>query len=279
MLYAGFDAFKYTIVGGGVKLVITQKMIAINDDDDDLIELIGLKDDFPDEARDAYGKLFQSCWKPMFAIAKKICAGRRDQLKDAEDLVADTFNKVYENAGSFTKNRKLQDKQRRRYAVLSWLKTIMKNIFYDLYLDDEIKERRKKEKDGIVEDISEHILPGKKRVLKDHFNDEHDDFIDELELEENQKGSVGLDGTNQESESHNEQVVYEHLQKLSERDADIIRTVYNYYVEGKNTPTEVLDDLESRWKTSRSNIRMILKKFNDSIEQQISAKITLRVAK
>ena len=253
-------------------------MIAINDDDDDLIELIGLRDDFPDEARDAYGKLFQSCWKPVFAMAKKICAGRKNQLEDAEDLVMDTFNKVYENAGSF-KKRKLHDKQRRRYAVLSWIKTIMKHVFYDLYLDDDIKERIKKEKAGIIDDFSEHILTKKKKVLKDHFNDEHDDFVDDLELEENQKGSVDLDGMKQESEGRNEQVVYELLQRLSERDADIIRTVYNYYVEGKNTPTVVLDDLESRWKTSRSNIRMILKKFNDSFEQQMSAKITLRVAK
>jgi DNA-directed RNA polymerase specialized sigma24 family protein len=198
--------------------------------------------------------------------------------EDAEDLVMDTFNKVYENAGSF-KKRKLHDKQRRRYAVLSWLKTIMKNVFYDVYLDDEIKVRIKKEKNGGSDDSSELILPAKKKILKDHFNDEHDDFNDELELEENQKGSVELNGTNPEVESHNEKVVYEHLQKLSERNADIVRTVYNYYVEGKNTPTEVLDDLEIRWGTSRSNIRMILKNFNDSIGQQISSEIKLRVTK
>jgi RNA polymerase sigma factor (sigma-70 family) len=254
-------------------------MIAIKEEDDDLIELMGLKDDFPDEAREAYGKLFQSCWKPMFAIAMKVCSGRKNQLEDAEDLVADTFNKVCENAGSFKKNRKLQDKLRRRSAVLSWIKTIMKNVFYDLYLDDDIKERIKKEKAGIVDDSSELILPAKKRVLKNHFQDEHDNFIDELELEENQRGSVELNGTNPEVESHNEKIVYDHLQKLSERNADIVRTVYNYYVEGKNTPTEVLDDLESRWGTSRSNIRMILKNFNDSIGQQISSEIRLRVTK
>jgi RNA polymerase sigma factor (sigma-70 family) len=253
-------------------------MIAIKEEDDDLIELIGLKDDFPDEAREAYGKLFQSCWKPLFFMAKRMCEGRKNPQEDAEDLVMDTFNKVYENAGSF-KKRKLQDKQRRRYAVLSWLKTIMKNVFYDVYLDDEIKVRIKKEKNGGSDDSSELILPAKKKILKDHFNDEHDDFIDELELEENQKGSVELNGTNPEVESHNEKVVYEHLQKLSERNADIVRTVYNYYVEGKNTPTEVLDDLESRWGTSRSNIRMILKNFNDSIGQQISSEIKLRVTK
>jgi RNA polymerase sigma factor (sigma-70 family) len=253
-------------------------MIIINEDDDDLIELIGLRNDFPEEAKEAYGKLFQSCWKPMFAMAKKICANRKNQQEDAEDLVADTFNKVYENAGSF-KKRKLHDKQRRRYAVLSWIKTIMKNVFYDLYLDDEIKERIKKENAGVIDDSSELIIPAKKKILKDYFNDEHDDFIDELELEENRKGAVGLDGNNHEAESHNEKVVYEHLQKLSERDADLIRTVYNYFVEGKNTPSEVLDDLEIRWNTSRSNIRMILKKFNDSIEQQISTRLKLRVTK
>jgi len=111
------------------------------------------------------------------------------------------------------------------------------------------------------------------------LQEDWDSFIDELELEENQKGSVELNGTNPEVESHNEKVVYEHLQKLSERNADIVRTVYNYYVEGKNTPTEVLDDLEIRWGTSRSNIRMILKNFNDSIGQQISSEIKLRVTK
>lgn len=254
-------------------------MIAINEDDDDLIELIGLKDDFPEEAQEAWGKLFQSCWKTLLVMAKRKCEGRKNPQQDAEDLVMDTFSKVYANAGSFKKNKKLKDKKLRRYAVLSWIKTIMKNVFYDLYLDEEIKERLKKEKAGVIGDSSEHILLAKKKILKDHFNDEHDDFIDELELEENQKGSVELNGTNPEVESHNEQIVYERLQKLSERNADIVRTVYNYYVEGKNTPTEVLDDLESRWGTSRSNIRMILKNFNDSIEQQISSKIKLRVTK
>lgn len=253
-------------------------MIAIKEDDDDLIELIGLKDDFPDEAREAYGKLFQSCWKALFFMAKRICDGRKNAQEDAEDLVMDTFNKVYENAGSF-KKRKLVDKQRRRSAVLSWMKTIMKNVFYDLYLDDDIKDRIKKEKNGIDDNSSEHILPAKKKVLKDHFNDEHDDFINELELEENQKGSVELDGANTELESFNENVVYDYLQTLSERDADIVRTVYNYYVEGKNTPTEVLDDLDSRWGTSESNRRMILKKFRDTVEQNISLNLKLRVSK
>jgi DNA-directed RNA polymerase specialized sigma24 family protein len=208
-----------------------------------------------------------------------MCQGRKNPHEDAEDLVADTFNKVYENAGSFKKNRKLKDKKHRRYAVLSWMKTIMKNVFYDVYLDDDIKERNKNEKNGIAADYNEHILPVKKKILNDHFNDEHDEFLDELELEENRKGSVELDGTNLEIESANEKIVYEYLQTLSERDADIIRTVYNYYVEGKNTPTEVLNDLDNRWKTSESNRRMILKKFRDTVEPKLSGKLKLRVSK
>jgi RNA polymerase sigma factor (sigma-70 family) len=246
------------------------------EEDDELIELMALREDFPDEALQAYGKVFELYNEPMLAIAKKICAKRKDPQMDAEDLVADTFNKVYYNAGSFKKG-KLRKKQSTRYAIIGWMISIMKNVFYDVYLEQEEKEKSKQRKEEGYNEYGSHLLEIKSNLQK-FTEEEYNGFLEELEEDESNMSSTTISNT-EEVDSHNVQIVRDYLETLSERDRDIIRTVYNYYAEGKNTPTEVLDELVNRWSTSKSNIRMILKKFNDSIGQKIESKLHFRITK
>ena len=84
--------------------------------DDYLIELIGLKEDFPEEAKSAYGKIYERYWEVMYAIALRICKNSRDSEAQAQDLVADTFNIIYnKKAKSFDKSK--ISKKHLRYSI------------------------------------------------------------------------------------------------------------------------------------------------------------------
>ena len=96
------------------------------DSDDYLIELIGLKGDFPEEAMTAYGQVYDRFWDEMLTIAIK---ATKDEQK-AMDLVSDTFNMVYSKAGTF-KKEKIRNKENIHIAILYWMTRIMMNVFYD----------------------------------------------------------------------------------------------------------------------------------------------------
>lgn len=94
--------------------------------DDDLIALMGMKDDFPDDALAAYGEIYKRYWAIMLAIAKGVT---RDE-KMAEDLVADTFNIIYNRAATFKKG-KVRNPDNVRLSITKWMTTIMEHVFYD----------------------------------------------------------------------------------------------------------------------------------------------------
>jgi DNA-directed RNA polymerase specialized sigma24 family protein len=215
--------------------------------DDYLIELMGLKEDFPDEALEAYGKIYTRYWEALYKIAIKIV---RD-LDDAEDLVADTFNQIYKRASSFKKG-KLKQKKNIRIATLSWMTRIMKNVFYDLYLDEQDKQKK------FGEPLEESYIIKNVKIIK-HLENAQDDLIEELETEENQTiENIELNST--ELELSNVAKVEEYLNKQTERD----------------TPTEVLDYIEHRWGTRRENIRKILEKFRKAIKSDLQPQLTIR---
>jgi RNA polymerase sigma factor (sigma-70 family) len=244
--------------------------------DDYLIELIGLKSDFSEEALEAYGIIYDRYWDSMLTIAEGVT---KDSQK-AMDLVSDTFSMVYTRAGSFKKG-KITKVNNIRLAILSWMTSIMRNIFYDNYLDQAYKDPKLKEQ---VED-SPNIIRNAIKVK--HFDFYEDDFLDLLEERENQDeidaiGEAGIyemaetDENEKENKSENLKKISEYLSKLSDRDRDIILTTYNYYIPGKKTPSEVLNDLESKWSTSRENIRKILQKFRQAIFTNLQDQLNLR---
>jgi len=238
--------------------------------DDYLIELIGIKADFPEEALAAYGTLYDRYWDSMLTIAERVT---KDPQK-AMDLVSDTFNMVYNRAGSFKKGKIIQQ-DNLRLAILNWMTSIMRNVFYDNYLDDAYKDSKLKEQ----EEESPHII---KNVFKaQHFDSYEEDFIDLLEKQEEQNDDPTLiyemdDPEEDKQKSQNLKKIEEYLLKVSDRDRDIILTTYNYYVPGKNTPTSVLDELQNKWGTTRDNIRKILQKFRQSITQNLQDHLNLR---
>lgn len=244
------------------------------DSDDYLIELIGLKEDFPEEAMVAYGHFYARFWDEMLTIAIDVTK----ETQQAQDLVADTFNMVYKKAGTFKKGKIIR-KDNIHIAILNWMTGIMRNVFYDNYLDDEYKESKSNEEKS-PEEYSSNII--KSNFKHKQFDSYEDDFINLLEKQENGADSESvssreiIEDEEQETKSENLKKIEEYLLAISDRDRDIILMTYNNYTPGKNTPSVILDELEQRWGTSRDNIRQILSKFRRSISKELSNQIFLR---
>ncbi len=248
----------------------------IEDSDDYLIELIGLKEDFPKEALAAYSKIYEGYWEVMYAIAIDICKYSREPDKEAEDLVSDTFNNMYfKKAKSFDKTKINQNYI--RPSVINWLKTIMLSVRYDLYIDERTKEilaaekkKKKVSEENNIEIQDSCYIPNV--ALKTHLEDAHQDFIESLD----NRNSNDTETINEKiEETKNDELVYNYIKTLTEKEADIVRTIYLHYVPGKNTPSELLDFLETRWGTKRDNIRRIMKKFRDRIKEDLKEKIII----
>ena len=234
-----------------------------DESDDYLMELIGMKADFPVEATDAYGKIYSRYWDVMYEIAKGVT---KDE-DTAADLLSDTFNVVYNRASTF-KKAKITNPENIRKSICKWMTTIMKHVFYDHFLDDAYKAPSDNEK------LSESYLIDKKYIAK-HFSDDYQDFIDEIDLTEPlltavEPAMVNADG------SGNVEKIKDYISKLSERDKDIILTFYDYYIPGKYTPSDVLDGLVEKWETTRENIRKIMEKFRKSIKEDLHSQMFIR---
>lgn len=234
-----------------------------NEPDDYLIELMGLKADFPEEAMDAYGKIYSRYWKEMYQIAQNVTK----DPDSAEDLVADTFNIIFQRAHTF-KKRKITNPDNIHRLILKWMTTAMMRVFYDDYLDETYKQKD-------TEDLENKYLIEKKEVIV-RYSEDYDDFLSELEQKETADDTIPEQSSAPTKESTNLIQVQNYLATLSERDRDIVLTCYNYYVPGKYTPGQVLTELEERWNTTRENIRKILSLFRKSIKAELQSKLFIR---
>lgn len=264
MLY-GNNSRISVITIGTLAMKLTQNESQVSDESDDyLLELIGLKEDFPNEAMKAYGKLYARYWNLMFVIAK-------DKTKDEDtacDLVADTFNMIFNKASTFKKG-KVRNPGNVSLSVKKWMTTIMERIFYDHFLDDAYKEASQDE------EITESYIVEKKYLGK-IINDDYDGFVNELELSEENNVPNKEITLNDAGDSKNLSKVKDYIEKLGERERDIILAVYSYYAPNKYTPTVVLDDLANRWGTTKQNIRKILEKFRKAITEELQPQMLIR---
>jgi len=79
--------------------------------------------------------------------------------------------------------------------------------------------------------------------------------------------------------SGNRQLLDKALSTLSERDRAILLTYFDYHVEGKNTPTEVLDVMCEYWGTTRENARQIKKRSLAKVKKCIEQLSQLKPSK
>jgi hypothetical protein len=139
------------------------------------------------------------------------------------------------------------------------MKTVMLSVHYDLYIDEPTKEliakgkkeARKLQNNNIQES---YIIP--QISLRNYLENAHQEFIDTLDRMEISNVEVN---NKEQRETNNDELVYNYINNLPKREADIVREVYTFYVPGKNTPTELLDYIENKWGTTRENFRWIMK--------------------
>lgn len=231
--------------------------------DDYLIELMGLKDDFPEEALAAYGKIYARYWDIMFAIALNVT----HDAAIAGDLLSDTFDMIYNKASTF-KAAKLRSQDNIRISIQKWMTVIMQHIFYDHFLDDDNK--KSPEEDTL---INPHIID--KNSISNHLYNDYDVFLDKVHASE-QADIVNSENYEDGEDSENISKVKAYISKLSERDRDIILTLYSYYVPGKYTPAAILIALVQKWGTTKENIRKIMEKFRKTIKEDLKTQILIR---
>lgn len=94
-----------------------------------------------------------------------------------------------------------------------------------------------------------------------------DPFIESEEIEEELYESVNV------------QIMNNALNSLPERDREILRAIYMHYEKGKNTPSDVLDELCERYKTTKDNIRQIKSRSEKKIIEYFSKESQLKPLK
>lgn len=196
------------------------------------------KEEFRSDAENSFTKFYREYSKYLYKVvieAKKKYPFLRDDIID--DIVNNTFLKIYENPLLFQIDESHSD-HITDARFKAYLSTIAKNNLKDL-LNTEIKENHLK----IIDDDEQIFDPP------------------EIEIEEN----ISL--------SQMRIILDEILNTFKERDKAILLTLYEFYEEGKNTPSKTLDWLCEVHKTTRDNIKAIKSRCNKKIIDHFNSKL------
>lgn len=205
---------------------------------EDMLMNFSYKEEFLSNAQNSFVTFYREYSKYLYKVvieAKKKYTFLRDDIID--DIVNNTFLKIYENPLLFQIDDAHTDiiTDARFKAYLA---TIAKNNLKDL-LKTEIKENHLK----IIDDEEQIFNPP------------------EIEIEEN----VEI--------SQMRTILDEVLNSFKERDKAILLTLYEFYEEGKNTPSETLDWLCKVHNTTRDNIKAIKSRCTKKIIEHFNSKL------
>ncbi|MEQ8472554.1 MAG: hypothetical protein RIC35_15290 [Marinoscillum sp.] len=125
-------------------------------------------------------------------------------------------------------------------SFLYWLTTIAKNLYYGI-LNDQLEKNSR---------------------LQIAYNAPEEQ--DEIEYEE------------EAFLYPNEEIIVDYVQNLQERDREILLSYFDYYEEGKYTPTEIMSELALRHKTSVDYIRNVRNRLKKRVFEELSDKIQTR---
>lgn len=217
--------------------------MTLNEESDyDLLEWVELQGDYPEEGRKAIAILYDRYKTPLYKMLKKILSSHGVQAEEVVDLVTDTFYKIQAEGLTCQKQNDATEA-----SFLYWLITIAKNEYYGI-----LKDRLKKE---------DHFLLSS-------FSDEDNQTENDI----NQSISYNEDSL----VYANEEVIVEYIQNLAERDREILLSFFDYYQEGKYTPTKIMSELAFRHNTSIDYIRNVRNRLKKRIVTELSGKIKIR---
>ena len=156
------------------------------------------------------------------------------------------------------------------------LNTVMNNTFYKLYEDPLTFSFPKNIEDdktfkAWLSVVARNEL---KRLLKEYYH--NNSSLEESGIE---SAIISEELSLEVFESTNIKVLNDALNTLSERDRHILLTIYLYYEEGKNTPSETLDLLCEMYGTTKVNIRKIRERSEKKIIDYFSQHTQLKPLK
>ncbi len=203
--------------------------------DKELLEITAARDV---RAEKAFAEFYQRHSRYMYFVCKRDYANTLGE-DGAEDLVQDTFVRAYEKAHTFSDDG-ITEPDKLTLRTHGWLRRIAANLFQDML-------RRE------VSVPTEPLAP------------EHEENIVDAQQD---------DGEQEPEDSAQMKLIKQALAQLSEREQDIMRTVYQWYEKDKKLPSHVIDDLTEKHKTTPENIRKILSRARKKIEEFINAQNT-----
>ncbi|HPF52302.1 MAG TPA: sigma-70 family RNA polymerase sigma factor [Draconibacterium sp.] len=157
-------------------------------------------------------------------------------------VVSNTFCEVYQNPLNFKYDSKRHRSE--ETAFRAWLYIIARNEFVNIF--QESLQYNQMHQLGNEDDIIEKYA--------------------EIDIDENYV-------------SENRKALEQAMSLLTERERHILTACYDYYDEGKNTPSLVLDSLCEYWGTTRDNVRQIKKRSLDKVKKSLEKLTTLKVVK
>lgn len=212
---------------------------------EELLLAISYKNEKCDDAEAAFNKLYWEYSKFLYSVVRKNLynIGVRDE-DILVTIVNNTFVKIYENPLMFSVPENESDKTDNSFKA--WISRIAKNELLDL-----IKEFKNKE----ILSTDTSIEPAFDEMLLDIENE-----------------NINLEGINIK-------ILNDALSTLSERDRDIVRALYMYHEKGKNTPSEVLNELCNFFGTTKDNIRQVKVRAEKRIIEYFSKRTELKPIK
>jgi len=159
-----------------------------------------------------------------------------------KSIISNVFLEVYENPLSFNYDNKKH--QSEESAFKAWIYIIARNEFADLMRHS-------------IKFTETHTL-GIENDLIERYAD--------VDIEE-------------EIVSGNRKLLDSALSVLSERECHILLTCFDYFEDGKNTPSDVLDYLCEYWGTTRDNVRQIKKRSLDKVRLRLEVLSKIKTKK
>lgn len=210
------------------------------DSDEDLLVYISWQKDQPEASKAACSEFYQRHLKYVFAVIKRAFGEELGQ-QGVEDMVTDTFLRVFEKAGMYQPcGEKSPDRQRRN--VRAWMGAVAMNVCRDHFRHPDTRLT-------LVDDWHDHQAHRRKQ----------DDcpvvLTDDLKC------------------------VHEAMKHLNDREESIVRVTMAYWKIGEEhqrLPNKVADDLARSLDTSPENVRKIreraMKKLKEGIETCLKAR-------
>ena len=204
--------------------------------DGDLLALISDKEN-AERARAAWGAFYSRHIKFLYALCTRTY-GKSLGHDGVENLVADTFLRVFTSGAATYRGVELGDAEAHRRQVQGWLNSIAQSLACDM------------------------LRGGRKRIGT------------QLEQEEWQHQSECLDLPVSKATLRTCELM---KSSLTEREEDVLRTTFHWYDPTKKhqrLPEPVLADLARRWNTTPDNVRQIrsraLKKLKAALEADVA---------